>query len=92
MTFLADVSGGGGRAAAMTMVQDSLVAVAGVRAALTTLPDIDQEILRLIGWEKLSLGEAATVLGCTRTAAAVRLHRARKRLTKAMNAQTDREG
>ncbi|MCX5122016.1 sigma-70 family RNA polymerase sigma factor [Micromonospora sp. NBC_00362] len=90
VTFLADVSGGGGQAVAM--VQDSLVAVAGVRAALATLPDIDQEILRLIGWEELSLGEAATVLCCTRATAAVRLHRARKRLTKAMNAQTDREG
>ncbi|TDC38325.1 sigma-70 family RNA polymerase sigma factor [Micromonospora sp. KC213] len=90
VTLFADVIGGGGRT--MVMAQDSLVAVAGVRAALATLPGIDQEILRLIGWEELSLGEAAAVLCCTRTTAAVRLHRARKRMAKALNAQLDREG
>jgi RNA polymerase sigma-70 factor (ECF subfamily) len=90
VTSLANVGSAGGRAVAV--VQDSVVAVAGVRAALATLPEIDQEILRLIGWEELSLGEAATVLGCTRATAAVRLHRARQRLSRAMNAQTNRDG
>lgn len=90
LTSLGDVGSAGGPAVAT--VQDSVVAVAGVRAALATLPDIDQEILRLIGWEELSLGEAAVVLGCTRATAAVRLHRARRRLARAMNAQTDRDG
>ncbi|MEE6259384.1 RNA polymerase sigma factor [Plantactinospora sonchi] len=80
VTSLANVGGAGGRAA--VMVQESVVEVAGVRAALTTLPDNDQEILRLIGWEELSLGEAAVVLGCTRATAAVRLHRTRRRLAK----------
>jgi RNA polymerase sigma-70 factor (ECF subfamily) len=76
----------------VTTLQDSIVAVAGVRAALVTLPENDQEILRLIGWEELSLGECAAVLGCTRATATVRLHRARQRLNKAMAAQADREG
>ena len=55
-------------------------AVADVRAALARLPEPDQEILRLVGWEELTVGEAAEVLGCSRTAAGVRLHRARRRL------------
>jgi RNA polymerase sigma factor (sigma-70 family) len=58
--------------------------VAEVRAALATLSEPDQEILRLIGWEELSVVEAAAVLGCTRTTATVRLHRARKRLVAAL--------
>lgn len=63
---------------------DATVAVAEVRAALATLGELDQEILRLVGWEELTVAEAADVLGCSRTAAAVRLHRARRRLTAAM--------
>lgn len=55
-----------------------------VRAALARLADADQEILRLIGWEELTVREAAQVLGCTRGSAAVRLHRARRRLVAAM--------
>jgi len=55
-----------------------------VRAALAGLADADQEILRLIGWEELTVREAAQVLGCTRGSAAVRLHRARRRLVAAM--------
>jgi RNA polymerase sigma factor (sigma-70 family) len=52
-----------------------------VRAALTRLSDDDQEILRLVAWEQLAVAEAALVLGCGVTAAKVRLHRARRRLT-----------
>ncbi|GAA4673178.1 RNA polymerase sigma factor [Phytohabitans rumicis] len=55
-----------------------------VRAALATLSDADQEILRLIGWEELTVAEAAVVLGCRRQTAAVRLHRARRRLIDAL--------
>jgi RNA polymerase sigma factor (sigma-70 family) len=52
-----------------------------VRAALSRLSDDDQEILRLVAWEQLTVAEAALVLGCGATAAKVRLHRARRRLT-----------
>ena len=61
---------------------ESVAALADLTAALAQLSDVDQEILRLIGWEQLTLGEAATVLGCSHTAAKVRLHRARRRLAR----------
>ncbi|EEP73114.1 hypothetical protein MCAG_03441 [Micromonospora sp. ATCC 39149] len=64
---------------------DATVGVADLQAALATLADLDQEILRLVGWEELTVSEAAQVLGCTRTTAAVRLHRARRRLNEAMS-------
>jgi RNA polymerase sigma factor (sigma-70 family) len=55
-----------------------------VRVAVASLSEADQEILRLIGWEELSLVDAATVLGCRTATATVRLHRARKRLLQAL--------
>jgi RNA polymerase sigma factor (sigma-70 family) len=60
---------------------DGVVRLVDVRVALCRLPDDDQEILRLVGWEQLSLSEAALVLGCGPATARVRLHRARRRLT-----------
>jgi RNA polymerase sigma-70 factor (ECF subfamily) len=51
-----------------------------VVAALKQLRSDDQEILRLAAWEGLSGAELAVALGCTENAAAIRLHRARKRL------------
>jgi RNA polymerase sigma-70 factor (ECF subfamily) len=62
-------------------VADQLI---DIRRALATLSAADQELLRLIGWEQLSVAEAAAVLGCSRTTAAVRLHRARGRLARAL--------
>ncbi|WP_432840535.1 RNA polymerase sigma factor [Dactylosporangium sp. CA-092794] len=60
---------------------DAIARLVDVRAALARLSDDDQEILRLVVWEQLSVREAALVLGCGTTAAKVRLHRARRRLT-----------
>jgi RNA polymerase sigma-70 factor (ECF subfamily) len=54
--------------------------------ALATLRDQDRELVLLIAWEGLSIEEAATALGCRRGTAAVRLHRARRRLATAMSA------
>jgi RNA polymerase sigma factor (sigma-70 family) len=51
-----------------------------VLAALARLPSGEQELLRLIAWEDLSQAELAAVLGCSENAAAIRLHRARRRL------------
>lgn len=59
---------------------DARARVMDVRDALASLPARDQEILRLVGWEQLSLAEVAVVLGCSRVSAKVRLHRARRRL------------
>lgn len=50
-----------------------------VRAVLAELSPADQEVLRLAEWEGLDVPEVAIVLGCSRTAAKVRLHRARRR-------------
>lgn len=54
------------------------------------LSDGDREVLALIAWEELSVGEAAVVLGCSAPAFSVRLHRARRRLARllARNEQT----
>lgn len=51
-----------------------------VVAALKQLSRDDQEILRLAAWEGLTGAELAVALSCTENAAAIRLHRARKRL------------
>ena len=50
-----------------------------VAAAFRSLADADREILALTGWEGLDPGQIAVVLGCSRNAARIRLHRARRR-------------
>ncbi|GAA0925338.1 RNA polymerase sigma factor [Nonomuraea longicatena] len=57
-----------------------------VRAAFRRLSPDDREVLALAGWEGLGSPEIATVLGCSRAAARLRLHRARKRLAKNLKA------
>ncbi|MGW3007500.1 RNA polymerase sigma factor [Streptomyces sp. NPDC001219] len=51
-----------------------------VHEALARLSAADQEVLRLTAWEELTVEELAVTLGCGRSAAAMRLHRARGRL------------
>lgn len=51
--------------------------------ALWSLGASDQELLMLIAWDGLSRAEAAEALGISVGTLAVRLHRARRRLTKA---------
>lgn len=53
--------------------------------AMAELSSADQEILLLTSWEGLSGTELASVIGCSRAAAAVRLHRARQRLRAALD-------
>ncbi|MEU8102124.1 sigma-70 family RNA polymerase sigma factor [Nonomuraea muscovyensis] len=48
-------------------------------------PD-DRELLSLVGWEGLTTPEIAQVLGCSRGAVRLRLHRARKRLARELAA------
>ncbi|MGJ7907862.1 RNA polymerase sigma factor [Actinopolyspora sp. H202] len=55
---------------------------ADVHRAMDALSEPDREVLRLVGWEGLDLGDAARVLGCARGTARVRLFRARRRLAK----------
>lgn len=54
--------------------------------ALNKLTEPDQEALRLVGWEGLDVTGAALAMGCSRSAMAVRLHRARRRLEHALRA------
>ncbi len=51
--------------------------------ALSSLRESDREVLLLNAWDDLDGAALGTVLGCSRTAAAVRLHRARRRLAAA---------
>jgi len=57
-----------------------------VTAALAELSARDREVLTLSAWYELSADEAAQVLGCTASAYAVRLHRARQRLADRLRA------
>jgi RNA polymerase sigma factor (sigma-70 family) len=57
----------------------------GAAAALRRLGDGDREILTLAGWEGLDAGQIAVVLGCSRNAARIRLHRARRRFAAALH-------
>ncbi len=57
-----------------------------IAQALEQLSEGDREALRLIGWEELDIAGAALVMGCSRSAMAVRLYRARRRLDRALTA------
>ncbi len=49
-------------------------------AAFNALSPPDQEVLMLIGWDGLTVAQAAEVLGCNPESLSLRLHRARRRL------------
>jgi len=51
-----------------------------LHAALTSLREEDQELLRLWAWDDLKPAQIAIVLGVTPEVVSVRLHRAKKRL------------
>jgi RNA polymerase sigma-70 factor (ECF subfamily) len=61
-----------------------------VLIAFAALGERDRDVLRLVTWDGLSAAEAAEVLGVTRLAFAVRLHRARKRLARALEPEAGR--
>jgi RNA polymerase sigma-70 factor (ECF subfamily) len=64
----------------------SVVADAGLRQALNQLSPTDREALLLIGWDGLDHPAAAKVLGCSAVAFKVRVHRARRRLARLLEA------
>jgi RNA polymerase sigma factor (sigma-70 family) len=66
-------------------LSDRVVGRLVVLAALKTLRPDDQEALRLIEWEQLDMAAAAQVLGCSAATFRVRLHRARRRLARALD-------
>jgi RNA polymerase sigma-70 factor (ECF subfamily) len=66
-------------------LEEVLVALRGLR------PE-EQEVLRLAAWEGLTNAELAVALGCSENAAAIRLHRARKRLSEQLEKGTEPAG
>jgi RNA polymerase sigma-70 factor (ECF subfamily) len=58
-------------------------------AAFAQLRERDREALRLVAWDGLDATGAAEVLGITRLAFSVRLHRARRRLARALETDTE---
>jgi len=59
-----------------------------LRAAMASLSESDQEVLRLVAWDGLTPAEVAIVLDCTAVAARSRLHRARTRLAAQLGLDT----
>lgn len=53
--------------------------------AIQQLDEVDREILQLVYWEHLTVKAVAVVLGCRAGTAAVRLHRARRKLREALS-------
>jgi RNA polymerase sigma-70 factor, ECF subfamily len=51
-------------------------------AAFAALRERDREVLALIAWDGLAVGEAAAVMNCTSAVFSIRLYRARQRLLK----------
>ena len=84
-----------GRVAALTSEADvvewdageHVVERAAALDALASLSGHDIEALTLVTWHGLDAREAAAVLGCTPRTFAVRLHRARRRLSAALWAE-----
>ena len=60
-----------------------------VTAALLDLNPVDREVLLLVAWDDLTPAEAASVLGISAVAFRVRLHRARRRFGRALEAHTN---
>ncbi|WP_055481373.1 RNA polymerase sigma factor [Sphaerimonospora mesophila] len=58
-------------------------------AAFRRLPEPDREVLSLAGWEGLDFGEIAVVLGCSRNAVRIRMHRARRRLARELRGEEE---
>ena len=65
-------------------IGDAIGTRAEVADALAALSEQDREVLVLSAWYGLTAKQAAVVMGCTATAFAVRLHRARKRFRAAL--------
>ncbi|WP_433367846.1 RNA polymerase sigma factor [Streptosporangium sp. CA-115845] len=65
---------------------DSKVELEAIGQVFRTLSDDDRELLSLVAWEGLDREEIATALGVSRNAVRIRLHRARRRFSRALAA------
>lgn len=68
-----------GELAAAYLPPDYQGDLARIAAAFGRLPERERELLALNAWEGLDHGQIAVVLGCSRNAVRIRLHRARGR-------------
>jgi RNA polymerase sigma-70 factor (ECF subfamily) len=71
------------------LVEDGAWATERLVAAYGSLSPADQEMLTLVDWEGLSNEQAASVVRCSASTFAVRLHRARNRLKRHLAADAD---
>jgi RNA polymerase sigma-70 factor, ECF subfamily len=78
-----------GAASALATAEPESVGDAALAAAFAALSERDREVLRLVAWEGLSLGQAAVVLQCSAVACRVRYHRAKTRLARRLEAATN---
>ncbi|MEQ4304697.1 sigma-70 family RNA polymerase sigma factor [Plantactinospora sp. B6F1] len=69
---------------------DGVISRRDVAVAFDRLAAVDREVLRLVAWERLTAGDAARVLGCSRATFAMRLLRARRRLRSLLRVSGDR--
>jgi RNA polymerase sigma factor (sigma-70 family) len=65
-------------------VDEVVIARTTMLKALASLTSTEREALLLVAWDGLSAAEAAEVTGCSSRTFAVRLHRARRRLDRAL--------
>ncbi|AWS43705.1 RNA polymerase sigma factor [Streptosporangium sp. 'caverna'] len=70
-------------------VAESVTERTAVLRGLAALSDGDREVLTLVAWHGLRAVDAAKVVGCSTATFFVRLHRARRRLERAMAAEPD---
>jgi RNA polymerase sigma-70 factor, ECF subfamily len=71
--------------------QDQTVSDVVLRS-LDRLNPTERDAITLLAWDDLTPAEAATVLGCSRAAVYLRLHRARRRLAADLRASSEAEG
>ncbi|MEU5860062.1 MULTISPECIES: RNA polymerase sigma factor [unclassified Nonomuraea] len=67
-------------------VAESVTERAAILRGLAALSDEDRELLTLVAWHGLRAADAAKVVGCSTATYFVRLHRARRRLQRALAA------
>ncbi|MGW5265062.1 RNA polymerase sigma factor [Microbispora sp. NPDC004025] len=63
---------------------ESGIELAAIGEAFLSLSDDDRELLALVAWEGLGREEIAMALGLSRNAVRIRLHRARRRFSRAL--------
>jgi RNA polymerase sigma-70 factor (ECF subfamily) len=73
---------------------ESLALREAFSTAFAELEEHEREVLRLVAWDGLDVREAAQVVGCSQGAFRVRLHRARRKLARRLDAANpiDHEG